>query len=391
MTLTAWLLPGAVAAASVLAEVGARHWIRRFGGYYVWPRWYRRIIRLDPALGPRLEPRVRMEVNSDGERGAECPRGTLGVYRVLVAGASSVECAFVDQPSSWPVRLEAFLSRPECLRRLGALRVHVGNVGRSGMDVRAVDLILERVLPRYARLDLIGIMVGTADVLRWIESGASPLVPVEPLPPDVCFEEHPLRVFGWRLRSLAMVRLLSRLRRRLLRPVDRRSGSGKWLVRARAMRQRAREVRTSVPDPTLMLNTFEHYLRSVVRRSREVAPRVMLLRQPSFRKPQFSTAETELFWVGGIGSAYRGDDVTVYFSNDVLLSLFDLVDARVRLVAEELGVEYVDATQGLEVSARTFSDQIHLTAAGSGVLAEAIARAVVRNEHAAGGGTAPPA
>lgn len=380
--MASWVVTAAVLIVSVaLLELALRRLHRRRSGYYVNLPWYRRELEFDRETYPHHERCIRLSINSNGEAGAECPRGVPGLYRILFVGGSAVECGAVDQSSSWPARVELALSLPDRLRRLKATRVHVGNIGRSGLDVRAIDVILERLLPRYGRLDLIGFMVGAGDLLRWTEAGAPPLVQDDPVALSSCFADFPERAFGWRPKATALAWSVAWARRRVLRPVDRWSNAGRWLGRARRSRQNALEMRTSVPDAGMMLDIFERHLRSAVRRAAAVAPRVLLIRQPSFRKTSYTPMEEALFWHGGIGSAYREDPITVYFSTDVLFALHDLVDERTRAVAEALGVEYLDPAPFLEMSADTFYDHFHLTASGCAALGEAVAGAVVENRR----------
>src|SRR5207253_3078600 len=79
------------------------------------------------------------------------------------------------------------LNTPDNLRTLGAQRVHVGNIGRSGVSSRELDLILERVLPQYGRLAVIVIMVGGSDIFQWFEEGAPPTLPSVPPTADEAF------------------------------------------------------------------------------------------------------------------------------------------------------------------------------------------------------------
>ena len=95
-----------------------------------------------------------------------------------------------------------------------------------------------RVLPRYPRLQLIIILIGATDVLRWLEDGA-PRAPVSTRTEDV-FRCHPEGPFGWKPRDLAVTELLLRARRRWLRPIQVHERAGKWIGQARAMRARAK-------------------------------------------------------------------------------------------------------------------------------------------------------
>src|SRR5437868_4145714 len=185
-SMSAWILAsGVLLVVAVVAEMAARWWLRHRSAYYVFPPGLRICMHPDPKVSPHLEPTVRFDINSDGERGDDVPRGRSGgaLYRVLVAGGSQPEGYLLDQHTSWP---------------------------------------------------------GT----------------------------------------LAMEELIRRMRRRWLRPVDEHAGSCNWIGKARAMRARATEVRTTVPDPTPMLEHFEHHLRRLLDRARAHADRVLVVRQP---------------------------------------------------------------------------------------------------------------
>ncbi len=131
---------GAALLLLALAELGARWCIRLRARYYVWPPGARYDIRLSPDLSPPLEARVRFDVNRDGERGSDVRGADRGLYRILVAGGSPVESFLSDQATSWHGALERALATPESLRTLRAARVHVGNIGRSGVAAQELDL-----------------------------------------------------------------------------------------------------------------------------------------------------------------------------------------------------------------------------------------------------------
>jgi lysophospholipase L1-like esterase len=376
MTLLEWSV-GTAAAALVLAELGARRWIRRTARYYVWAPGTRSDLRLSPDISPRLDPRVRFEVNRDGERGNDLPENEPdeNLCRILVAGGSCVESLLVDQAASWPGALEHRLASPDSLSVLGATRVHVGNVGRSGVAARELDLIFERTLPRYRKLDVIVIMVGAGDVVQWLERGAPSPYPATPISVHRVFGRHPEGPFGWRPTQWALVELLRRLRQRWLRPVEVWKDAGAWYARARAMRASAPVVRNTVPDPEVMLQRYEHDLERLLQRARVHARRVLLVRQPWFEK-DYSPAEASQLWHGGVGIPWR-ELVTTYYSPEVLNRLLELVDARGVRVAERLGITHLDVRPALAPSLDNYYDLVHFTPAGSAIVANAIASALL--------------
>jgi lysophospholipase L1-like esterase len=362
----------------VAAELAARWWLRR-GGYYVFPPGLRLRLHPDREVFPELEAVARFEVNSDGERGSEVPRTRRGerLYRVLVVGGSQPEGYLLDQDTSWPGALQRLLMGPRQLQQLGATRAHVGNIARSGVGSEGLHVILERVLPRYARLQAIIILVGASDVLRWLEEGAPPCPPTR-VPSSELFRCHPEGHFGWKLQELGIVELLLRIRRRWLRPVEVHERAGKWVGKARMMRARAKVIRATVSDPSPMLDNFDIHLRRVIQRAKAHADRVLLVRQSWFGKIAYTPEETAHMWHGGAGQAWR-EDVTTFYSVDVTCELMALLDERAERVAEQLDVEQIDLRALLEPSLSTYYDFFHLTPSGAMAVAAAVARTVLRD------------
>ena len=373
--LPVWLLILTVfLALAVAAELTARALIRRRSRYYVFPPGLRLRVYPEAAVFPQLEPMTRFEVNAQGERGDDVPRSAEGLYRVLVGGGSQPEGFFLDQHTAWPGALQRLLEKPEQLEKLGASKVHVGSIARSGIGSEALDLIFERALPRYPRLQLIIIMVGATDVLRWFEQGA-PNVLTSIRTADV-FRCHPEGPFGWKPSQLAIEELVRRARRRWLRPVVVHRRAGQWVAEARAMRGRAKVIRTTVSDPTPMLDHFEFHFRRLVHRAKDHADRVLFVRQPWFEK-SFTPGEAATLWHGGAGQAWR-EEVTTYYSFDVVSRVMWLLDARAAALADALDIEQLDLMPRLEPSLNTYYDGLHVTPAGARTVAATVAAAILR-------------
>ncbi len=358
----------------VTAELLARWWIRRRNDYYVLPPGLRLRLEVDAETFPQLERATRFDVNSQGERGDELPRSGDGLYRVLVAGGSQPEGFLLDQDTAWPGALQRSLERPDALSRLGAARVHVGSIARSGVGSEALDLLFDRILPRYPRLQLIVVMVGATDVIRWLEYGARPSLP--PVKTADIFRCHPEGPFGWKPATLAAWELLLRARRRWLRPIVVHQRAGRWYADARAMRARATEIKQVMPDPASMLDRFDAHFRRVLGKAASHADRVLVVRQPWFDK-EYSAEEAAQMWHGGAGQAWR-ENVTTYYSFDVHSRLMALVDARAAAIAAEMQVEQLDLMPLLERSLAMYYDGFHATPAGARVVAAAIATAIQR-------------
>ena len=354
------------------AEVLARRAIQR-GGYYVLQPGLRVRLQPDPEVFPNLERVVRFEVNREGERGDDVPRGR-GLYRMLVAGGSQPEGYLLDQHTNWPGALQRTLNEPAHLAALGASRAHVGNIARSGVGSEALDLIFERVLPRYPRLAAIVILVGASDVLRWLEVGASRTPP--PVRAADVFRSHPEMTFGWHPRRLALLEVMRRTRHRWLRPVQRHDRACRWIARARAMRARATTVRTELPDPAPMLAHFDKHFRRLVQRAKAHADRVIVVRQPWFGAAQ-TAEDIALMWHGGVGQAWQ-EEVTTFYSLDVLSGLMAQLDRRAAELAEALDVEHLDLQPVLDGCAHAYYDFFHATPQGARVIAAAVADATLQ-------------
>ena len=374
MRLLFWLMvPAAIAVIAAAVELAARWWLRHRTHYYVLPPGLRVRLYPDPEIFPELERLVRFDVNSEGERGDEPPRSSTGLCRMLVLGGSQPEGYLLDHDTAWPRALQRLLEQPAHAARLGARRVHVGNIARSGVGSEALDLILDRVLPRYPRLHAIVILVGASDVLRWLEAGAPPSLP--PVRVDDVFRCHPETVCGWRPGNLAIVELQRRQRLRWLRPIEEHQRAGRWIGRARAMRANGTPI-VSMPDPAAMLAHFDRHFRRALRRASAHADRVIIVRQPWFGPPHTPEEEAHM-WHGGAGKAWQ-EEVTEFYSLEVLARLMALLDAKASRIARELEIEQIDLKPLLDGRLETYYDTFHATPAGSRLVAAAVAATILR-------------
>jgi lysophospholipase L1-like esterase len=377
------MLVVALAAAVLLcaAEALGRWWIRARSRYYVWPPRARIEIRPDAATFPGLQRRVRFHVNANGERGAEVAGGENGLYRVLAVGGSAVECFALDQPLTWPGVLEQLLNAPENLHAVGAGRVHVGNIGHSGVGSADLDVILERVLPQYRHLDVIIVMVGASDVYHWLEEGAPASTPPSPVPEEMLFSYYPHQRFGWKPGASALAEIVRRLQRAWFHHSEVKERAGGWYAAARRMRAEAKEVRITMPDPTVVLDHFEHHFYRLVSRAKAHADHVLVVRQPWLEGP-YSPDEAAQFWHGGVGKPWK-EAVSVYFDLEVVNRLLDLVQLRAAKVAEELAVPHLNPQPLLTQRLRHYYDHDHYTPAGAAVVAHAVAAALVGRQESA--------
>jgi lysophospholipase L1-like esterase len=359
-------------------EVGARWFLRRRKLYYVWPPYLRLELHPDPKVFPELERKVRIEINSHGERGSEPPASSNGLYYILVAGGSPAECGLLDQPTSWPGALERILTKPEHLRILGASRVHVGNIARSGIASAHLNLIFQKVLPECRRLSAIIVMVGGNDVWDWLQRGAPAVYIPSPAPITQAFSICPERQFRRMITVPALRQFMNEIRRNWSHPVKFRQHSGKWVGDARTMRACSKEIRNSVTDPKDMLANFERNFKELLNAAKAHADRVLVVRQPWFEKNHYTPEEVSHLWSGGMGDPSTGEDVKVFYSLEVCSQLMRLIDLRAAKIADELGIQHLNLMPALEPSLKTFYDFIHFTPAGAAAVAEAVAKILVQ-------------
>ncbi|MFO0755954.1 MAG: hypothetical protein U0359_05660 [Byssovorax sp.] len=366
---------GGAVAAAIVAELVARKLLRAYGGYYRYRPHSRERLEIDQTALPSLDPVSKVSINRDGERGGEPPPKGEPVWRALVIGGSAAECYYLDQHQTWPAVLERLLSEPAALATLGAPRVHIGNVAKAILPCEQITLLLSRVLPRYAELDAIFVMVGASDVIRWMEKKTPAKITEGAFALSSVFEQHPEGPFGFSPKKTALWHLASRVNQWLRRPEAVRKNTGDWLHRTRKMRANAETLLTELPDPTPMLDHFEKYYREMIRLAKSKARRVIVVRQPWFDKDH-SPEEKALLWNFGMGRPYI-EEVKVYADIKAAYALLKKVDDRAAAINDELGVEQLDLMPILERSARVYYDTLHFTPAGAEDVAEAVRKLVL--------------
>jgi hypothetical protein len=176
--------------------------------------------------------------------------------------------------------------------------------------------------------------------------------------------------FRWRPRDLALLEMARRARHRWLRPVQVHERACRWIAKARAMRARAAVVLTETPDAAPMLAHFDLHFRRLLERARAHADRVIVVRQPWFANAR-TTEELALMWHGGIGQAWQ-EQVTTFYSLDVLSNLMSQLDRRAAAIARDLEIEQLDLMPVLDGSVHTYYDFFHATPAGARVIAAAV-------------------
>ena len=371
----ALLLLAALLLLGLLAELLARLYLARGGRYCVWLPHSRTLTPLDPAVFPDCDASVRFEANSLGERGSPLPADLSSTYRILVGGGSAAECFFSDQPTSWPEALGRALSTPAHLTRLQRSSVHVGNVARSLTDCRALHLLFSRILPRYPRSDVILLMAGASDLVRWLEDHTPSTISSPPLPPSTLFALHPEGPFSFTPSTLALRRIAATLKHSLLRPVERCPLAGARLAANRASRANATRILTSIADPAPMLAHYEQHLTALVALLQRHSARVILLRQPWLER-SFTPAESARLWMFGDGRPYS-EPVTSYYDRALIYPIFRQLDAITSRVAHSLHAESLELRSRIPSDFEHYYDELHATPKGCALIGQLIADAIL--------------
>jgi lysophospholipase L1-like esterase len=318
-----------------------------------------------------LEPVVRWQVNSEGERGSEY---VPGHYRVLLAGGSCVESYYLDQATAVGGQLEQLLGQPAALEQLQREGVHVGSVARSRMTCEQLDTMLRPNLPRYGRLDCVILMVGASDMVRWLELG-TPTEPWTDVPSDAhLWGLHPRGPFGWSPRRLALRALAMRARDRWAPSEIRRSGVGRRMIANRKARAAAPKL-DEVPDPTIMVARFEQGLNQLLTSLEGVADRIVVARQPWFDR-ELTPEEDAWMWNFGQGVIYT-TPVDVYYTHRVVRELMTRVAERCGAVTRARGHLDLDTPAALEPGLENYYDFFHYTVRGAARVAELMRDAVL--------------
>lgn len=363
----------------VLGELGARTYLRLAKRNFVRPPNTAMRLHVDHEAMPLVGPVAESRYNADGERGDPLPRSWHDTARVLVMGGSIVECHFIDQDEQWPSVVQRELNRGDNAARLGARHVHVGNIGRSLVTCEHMVRMLTDTLHRYERLDVVVIMCGASDIVRWTERGASATYTGGPPPIGQLFAQHSEWPFGWSPRRGALRVFIGNLLHSLRPETTVREGAGRRMIRLRSMRANATTWIDEVPDTTAVLSHFEENLRRLIEVAGSHSKRVLIARQP-WLAGELAAEEQAILWNFGLGNPHT-EDLDTYFTLEVVNEFMRAVDGVEARVAEDLGVEQLDLMPRLEPSFKTYYDLLHFTPAGAEAVGQAVAEAILEGDR----------
>ena len=322
----------------------------------------------NPEILPTLEPLVRYRTNKMGERGIALPESS-DYHKVLCLGGSAFECLFLDQENSICGNLQQQLGDLQCFQ---GKPVHVGNISRSRVGVRTEKLMLDKALPNYSHVDVMVLQAGASDMVSWLEAGADPEGVLGYKGVDEAFDAHPELNFGFSYEGLAIRKIMGRWKSTRPRHFAK---AGRRYREVRDMRANATTTIDDVPTMEGFLKHVRQGFNELIDSSEAPGRTVIVARQPWFEKDKFTDEELATFWHGAVGNSFRKHSDTFY-SARVLCEVMSAIDKVVAEVCVERGVRSLDLKNLIPPTLEYYYDQIHLTTAGSALVATAIAEAI---------------
>jgi lysophospholipase L1-like esterase len=359
----------------VAAELAARSFFPGADAFYMYPPGLRRTFLPAVQILPGLREQARFEVNSLGLRGDEPPQGDA--YRILALGGSTTQCAYVDQPSSWPMLVQTLLAASGGAQ---GRRVWVANAGRSGFTTRRHAVQLRYLLDQEPRFDAVLLLAGVNDLAQRLEFGDQ-----EPPPAELSFEgvatadcftfvptEHDDK--NPFLKRLGLYRMAKVLKVRASMPPEEKVGQE--YLRWRRNRRNAAEIREELPDLARALEAYRANLVECAAVAREHGVRLILIDQPSIWRADLPESAHQILWLGGVGN-YQKQRGLPYYSITALAEGMARYNQALHEAAEQAGIESIHLAQQIPKDAKHFYDDVHFNDNGSRAVGEVIAAYLV--------------
>lgn len=355
--------------ALVAAEAAARSFFPGADAFYIYPPGLRRTFLPAVKILPGLPKVAHFDVNSLGLRGDEPPEGDA--YRILALGGSTTQCAYVDQPDSWPMRVQTLLAGAAEGRR-----VWVANAGRSGFTTRRHVVQLRHLLDQEPRFDAVLLLAGVNDLAQRLEFGDEepPLAELsfEGVATADCFTFVPTEHDDKNpfLKRLGLFRMAKLLEVRSSMPAQ--EDIGQEQLRWRRNRRNASEIREELPDLAPALEAYRANLAACAAITREHGVRLILVDQPSIWRADLPESAHQILWLGGVGN-YQKQRGLPYYSITALAEGMARYNQALHQAAEQAGVESIHLAEQIPKDVRHFYDDVHFNDQGSCAVAEVIA------------------
>ena len=303
----------------------------------------------------------------------ESAAASLRSFRITLVGGSAADTGLLSDEQCLAARIQHHLGASDRLAR----PVHVQAFTKSLVDAQALLRLMRATFPRLPRQDVILLMTGASDLIRWLHAGAPDGRPAPTLPPSeylAQYPEMPFHVGSPALRHLVKFTAFRWLRLRVER------GRKPPTPRERAARRDAHVLIRLESEPSGVLGSYRRSLADLIELSQGFARRVVLIRQGLLGEKELTMEEEAAVWLGRLGPP--GTSVPARFvATAELCRLLRLVNQVACEVADHLGVSIVDLGQ-VTADLVHYYDDAHFTAVGADCAAELIAATIL-------GGTRP--
>jgi len=368
---------GLIVGATVLSFLGAELYLRAGAfeptQYYVRLPGWEIIFHASPDGTPGVKDDAHIRINALGLRG-NMPKGGSSP-KILAVGGSTTEDIVLNDPETWPGRLETELA--SCHPA-----AWVGNMGKAGSNARHHFLQLEKTLPRISRPDRVIELVGLNDML--FDTGLhTPANLPESWWEQQAFDYIPTGGSSLLDRSAvyqAVKRVVSHIgnladgKAALVRVVD--FGAMEQSYKERWRRVGPEDWVTAPPDVSAALKEYRSVLERTVDLVQSSGSQLSFITQPYIWKPNMNAEETLRLFAGGVGSVdeWFKNPHTKWFTTEVMASLLSAYNDVTRQVCKERGLACIDLAAELPKSADIFYDDFHFSAAGAAAVAKIVGK-----------------
>jgi len=364
---TRWLLPRlAVLLWAVMLPLAAYEVMIRFAARpFVWRPGTVQSLDPDPSILVGVSGEAVFTVNERGMRG---PPWDDDAYRIMCIGGSTTACNYLDDDEAWPGALHARLNAAE-----GNQALWVGNIGHPGHDTFD-HLEVARKVPEAGQVACWIILCGSNDFDHGLRGSPELMRKIGKwrafldgsggaLDPHVAYYKQ-ADIYR-RLRGMLKARIVGNE----LEMMDR-------LARSVALQRKKRAAAPKdypLPDLEAGLAAYRENIRALAAAAREREAGCIFMTQPTLWQdpmPPELEALTRNQPICLTGRCVASEDLARGMAsyNEALLD-----------VCAEVGAECIDLASLVPKTAEYFYDDMHFTEKGSALVAEIVARYLLRD------------
>jgi lysophospholipase L1-like esterase len=330
------------------------------------------VTKIDPAVFPGVSGTKTYTINQLGLRGPMPPKDG-SAYNILAIGASTTNCAILDDSEVWSQLLMNSLNASQTRRP-----VWVGNAGVSGFNT-VNHLVLMQWLPESLHVDMLVFLIGGNDLTATFRAEGAPTQ--ESLERAAAFQGD----LPPGMRSRSQFPLFRRLKlflliREVAQSLSQRFHPSLDLVDvARLRKQRAEGPIIPLPDLSAGVTEYRTRILSLARQCQNLELRCLFLTQPYMWRNDLSPDEERLLWMGRTGShGLRGDPKGYLSVRDMALAM-DTYNRNLLDVCRENGLECYDLASHIPKSTSALFDDMHFNEGGSRLVAELLKQYLLSN------------